>query len=125
MLARGSFAEFIPDPVSPLFSTLAIPIARTASARLMSKVMGLDDPDSYLMPVLNGYVYIGMKFTPKMVWGTLTVSTVKAKGMLADAEQRWTNVRDRYRQVTRQWQARDLAALPAPDLLKGCARSLP
>ena len=119
MLMRGSFAEFIPDPVSPLFATLAIPIAHTASMRLMNHVMGLEDPDSYRMQVLNGYVYIGMRFDLKMLWGALTISTVKAKGLLVDAEDRWNNVRDRYTKVTRQWQEKDCAVLPAPDLVAG------
>jgi len=61
MLARGSFAEFLPDPVSPLFGTLAVPLAGKASLAMMRNIGGIDDPDSYLVAVVNGYVISVLK----------------------------------------------------------------
>ena len=59
-LARMSFAEFVPDPISPLFATLALPIARDASLDLMGEYLKTNDPNAYLFTVINDYVYVGM-----------------------------------------------------------------
>ena len=59
VMARGSFAEFVPDPVSPLFATLAVPIARDATQKMMMDLVGIKDKDNYLFEVVNGYVYVG------------------------------------------------------------------
>ena len=84
MLSRGSFAELLPDPVSPLFGTLAVPLAEKASLAMMSDIGGIDDPDSYMVAVVNGYVYIGLKMTFKVIWSMLIMSTVASKKMLTD-----------------------------------------
>jgi len=39
MYARGSFAEFVPDAVSPLFATLGVPIAKESTLKLMNDVL--------------------------------------------------------------------------------------
>ena len=45
-MARGSFAEFVPEPISPLFATLAVPIAREATLKLMNE-FGVTGKNSY------------------------------------------------------------------------------
>ena len=75
VLARGSFAEFVPEPVSPLFATLAVPIAREATLKLMESI-GVIGKDSYLFSVINDYVYVGFRFTPKMIWQMLKATIV-------------------------------------------------
>ena len=89
ILSRGSFAELLPDPVSPLFGTLAVPLAEKASLAMMSDIGGIDDPDSYVVAVVNGYVYIGLKMTFKVIWSMLIMSTVATKKMLSTGKQRW------------------------------------
>jgi rifampicin phosphotransferase len=119
ILARGSFAEFLPDPVSPLFGTLAIPISRRASVRLMRDVLGVNDPDAYIMSVLNGYVYVGMKLTPKMIWLMLLGSTINAKKLISGSMKRWSVIRVEFSELVGKWQARDLAGLRAVNLIDG------
>ncbi len=118
VLARGSFAEFLPGPVSPLFATLAVPIARLASLKLMGD-MGVTEDNSYLFAVLNGYVYIGMTFTPKMAW-QMTKASISMLGMvIRTAAQRMQEGREKCLAVVQKWQARSLEALTPAELLAG------
>jgi pyruvate,water dikinase len=119
MLSRASFAELLPDPVSPLFGTLAVPLAEKASLGMMSDIGGIDDPDSYLVAVVNGYVYIGLKMTFKVIGSMLIMSTVASKKMLTTGKQRWQAERATYLDLVREWQERDLTKLTAAALLAG------
>ncbi|HTX89652.1 MAG TPA: PEP/pyruvate-binding domain-containing protein [Anaerolineales bacterium] len=119
MLSRGSLAEFLPDPVSPLFGTLAIPIAGKASLKMMDDFAGLNDPDSYIMTVVNGYVYIGLKMTPGVIWTMAIMSIAASKKMLSTGRERWLAEREKYLALVRNWQARDVAGMTARALLAG------
>ena len=119
VLSRGSFAEFLPDPVSPLFATLAVPLAGKASLKMMSDIGGINDPDSYLMAVVNGYVYIGLKMTFPVIWSMLVMSSVASKKIISTGKERWVEVRLRFLAMVRSWQEQDLAKLSAPALLAG------
>ena len=119
ILSRGSFAEFLPDPVSPLFGTLAVPIAGKASLKMMYDFAGLDDPDSYIMTVVNGYVYIGLKMTFRVVWTMLIMSVVASRKMLTTGKDRWGAAREKYLALVQDWQARDKTTLTASALLAG------
>jgi pyruvate,water dikinase len=118
VLARGSFAEFVPEPVSPLFATLAVPIARQATINLMSE-FGVGGKDSYIFAVLNDYVYVGMLFTPKMIWPMIKASFQMLGPILKTAAQRAAKARTQFMTTVQAWQARDLAALTPSELLAG------
>jgi pyruvate,water dikinase len=119
MLSRASFAELLPEPVSPLFGTLAVPLAEKASLGMMKDIGGIDDPDSYVVALVNGYVYIGLKMTFKVIWAMLIMSTVAARKMLSTGRQKWQEARVKYQALVRDWQAKNLAELTAPTLLAG------
>ena len=119
MLSRASFAELLPDPVTPLFGTLAVPLAEKASLGMMSDIGGIDDPDSYLVAVVNGYVYIGLKMTFKVIGSMLVMSTVASKEMLTTGKQRWQVERATYLGLVQKWQTRDLTKFTAAALLAG------
>jgi pyruvate,water dikinase len=119
MLSRASFAELLPDPVSPLFGTLAVPLAEKASLGMMSAIGGIDDPDSYLVVLVNGYVYIGLKMTFKVIVKMLVMSTVAIRKMLTKGRQVWEVEREKYMHLVRQWQLQDLGKLTAQALLAG------
>jgi phosphoenolpyruvate synthase/pyruvate phosphate dikinase len=117
IMARGSFAEFVPDPVSPLFATLAVPIAQDETRKMMADFVGIKEEDSYIFEVINGYVYVGMKvkYLLKMIITTIAYT----KKMLQNSKERWGVVRDRSRRVANKWQVKDLATLSAAELMKG------
>lgn len=118
VLARGSLAEFVPEPVSPLFATLAVPIARETTTQLMQE-MGVTEKDAYLFTVINHYVYIGIKFTPSLVW-QFTIATFRlTKMLLTTAAARATQQREKCLAVKQKWQARDLTTLTPTEILIG------
>jgi pyruvate,water dikinase len=92
LMARGSFAEFVPDPISPLFATLAMPIAQDASNELMRVFLKVKRTDVYLLEVINGYVYIGFVMTPKLIWQMLTLTVAQSGKMLQSGRARWAVV---------------------------------
>jgi pyruvate,water dikinase len=119
ILMRMSFAEFVPDPVSPLFATLALPIAQKASLELMGEYLGIDDPNRYPFSVVNGYVYVGMVLDLKMYWAMAArlMGGVVQK-MLKTSQARWMVIGEKYHDVVEQWQKKELASLSPAELLK-------
>jgi pyruvate,water dikinase len=117
-LARGSFAEFVPEPVSPLFATLAVPLAREATNRMLNR-MGVTGKDTYIFAVINSYLYIGFVFTPTMTWEMIKASFSMLKPLLKTSQQQAVSARQKFLAIVGKWQACDLAALTAPELLAG------
>lgn len=125
-MMRGSFAEFVPEPVSPLFATLAVPIAQEATQKMMGSFFedSREFGSSYVYEVVNGYVYTGMLITPGVLWKMITLALFKAKEVFQYGQLRWATVRARSRELAERWQSApagpvDLAALPATELLAG------
>ncbi len=118
VLARGSFAEFVPEPVSPLFATLAVPIAREKSLELMSSI-GMADKDSYLFSVINNYVYVGFIFTPRMIWAMTKATVVLFGPVIKNARLNATAARDKFLSLIQKWQSRDLEGMAPSELLAG------
>lgn len=118
VLARGSFAEFVPEPVSPLFATLAVPIAQKTTCELMGSI-GVTDENSYVFAVLNDYVYVGFIFSPKMTWQMIKASFQLLGPIIRTAEQRARESRDKFLSVVQKWQVRDVTSLTPSELLQG------
>jgi rifampicin phosphotransferase len=118
MLARGSFAEFVPEPISPLFATLAVPIARKSTRDLMAE-FGVTGENSYLFEVLNNYVYVGFVFTPKLTWQMIKASIQLLGPIMRTAVQRAAQAREQFLGVVEKWQARDVTTLTPSELLAG------
>lgn len=118
VLARGSFAEFVPEPVTPLFATLAVPIARKETVDLMAR-FGLKGKDSYIFSVVNSYVYVGFAFSLKMAWTMITASIKLAKTLKQNAGPLAREAEERTRAAVEKWQARPLAELSPTQLLEG------
>jgi pyruvate,water dikinase len=118
VLARGSFAEFVPEPISPLFATLAVPIAHRSTMKLMSGI-GVTGENNYLFEVLNNYVYVGFVFTPRLTWQMLKATFMLLGPILKTAEQRAVTAREEFLGTVQKWQAREPAMLTPSELLNG------
>ncbi len=121
MYARGSFAEFVPDAVSPLFATLGIPIARESTLKLMNDVLEKEIPDCYHFDVINGYVYVGVPMT-REVMVPFIGATLKMSKILKTSDERWKAARGRLYEEAKRWRETDLSALTATQLLEGARR---
>jgi pyruvate,water dikinase len=119
---RTSVAELLPDPLSPLFATLALPLWEEATQKVMVQAMGLQR-DSFAVLTIHGYVYYEMALS---AWQSarllfaLTVRGSRMVGMLRTARTLWADeAQPRYANVTSEWAGRDPAATPALELLAG------
>jgi rifampicin phosphotransferase len=122
VLARGSFAEFVPEPVTPLFATLAVPIARDVTVKMMKQI-GFTSGDSYLFAVLNNYVYVGFIFTPKMVLQLVKITFKLSRTLSKTAGPMAEATRSHYQAANQKWQARSPAEL-SPSQLLAAAREI-
>ncbi len=119
--ARSSVIELLPDPLSPLFATLAVP-AWNDAYRELARTIGLGRlmPEQFLVTI-NDYAYYDtggfgawqtMLTMPRAMW--------RGMGLVRRAQARWADeARPHYAAVVGDWSARDLGTLPATQLLKG------
>jgi pyruvate,water dikinase len=119
--ARGSLCEHLPDPVSPLFATLGVRMANTATDELMAGLTG--DRIDYGYAVINGYLYLGTKLGLREVWIYLKMTARLLGMMLRRGTERWQAARQRLQEVINAWEARSPEALASGELLTG-AREL-
>jgi phosphohistidine swiveling domain-containing protein len=124
---RAGIIEQLPDPVSPLYATLAQePMTKTI--RNLVKELGIKGMGDLLdvigFDVINGYVYMFMEIS---VWKFLQielVSILQAGKIFRNAATVWCDVfRPRYLKSIANWQAHPPQAFTATELLAG-AREL-
>jgi len=119
---RTSVAELLPEPLSPLFATLALPLWSEATQQITVQSMGLQR-DSVALLTIHEYAYYKMALTAwqsARLLFTLTVRGRRMVRMLRTALTRWADeARPRYANVASEWTGRDLAATPAQELLAG------
>jgi rifampicin phosphotransferase len=119
---RTSVAELLPEPLSPLFATLALPPWNEATQQIMAQSMGLQR-DSVALLTIHEYAYYEMALTAwqsARLLFTLMVRGRRMVRMLRTARTRWADeAHPRYANVASVWTGRDLAATPAQELLAG------
>jgi pyruvate,water dikinase len=119
---RSSVAELLPDPLSPLFATLALPLWNQALQDL-TESMRIQFLKGVALMTIHEYVYYDFALT-----GWQTVRLIVALPFLIprlvrirrEARARWADgSRPRYANLADAWTTRDLAATPAVELLAG------
>ena len=122
--ARNSVIELLPNPLSPLFATLALPVwNQTLRAMVQSLGAGSAFGNSFRLVTINEYAYTEFGLS---VWQstrllvTLTALLPRFVRLLRSARARWAEeARPHYTNVVTAWAARDPVATPATDLLAG------
>lgn len=117
---RGSLIELLPDPLSPLCATLALPVWSRQGVDWqeyvgMGKALSTDP-----FPLINGYAYYD--FTIKSAWLILALPRIGATmaKQLRSARRRWEQeALPAYREVVQEWESSDLHAASAAHLLDG------
>ncbi len=119
---RQSVAELLPEPLSPLFATLALPQWSKATQQLMTQSLGLKS-DSFPLLTIHDYAYYEISLSAWQTvrfFITMIVRWRRMAGMLRTARTRWADeAHPRYVNVTSEWATRDLAAMPTLELLAG------
>ncbi len=121
---RGSITEQLPDPLSPLFGTLATPEMTKTILALFSELMPVDMSDTFGFVTINGYAYLFMLITPNF-W-KMWPATARAVGPVLRGEMMmwWRDkFRPRYVAAIEKWSATPPQQMTAADLLAG-AREL-
>lgn len=115
---RSSIVEQLPDPLTPLFSTLGVKIISHGSARLFNDLLGKGTASDDIFTTINGYGYYQMRFTPRMLGGVLN-AIVKFWPEFQRSEQRWRDdAHVRYVAAIERWGRQPVGALTAADLLE-------
>jgi phosphoenolpyruvate synthase/pyruvate phosphate dikinase len=118
---RGSVVELLPDPLTPLFSTLGRAAINAGTERLMAEFLGIRKgwPEETVV-IINDYAYYSARFPPAaMLKGAISMPFTLPRAMRTAETQFRDVVRVRYSEVIQQWQAKPLRELSAAELLTG------
>ncbi len=117
---RASIIDLMPDPVSPLFTTMAFKAYDAGITRAMSDVTRskAELPEHFL--TINDYVYSDTRLNGKQIWWMLTRMLPSFPRMIRTGVSYWReNGRPPYVDTVRRWEGQSLAALSAAELLDG------
>lgn len=119
--ARGSFAEHLPNPVTPLFGTLGLRAVNTATAELGSMLKIDPLAIEYQYRVVNGYVFMGFIMNFQSFISMINASFASWRMMMVEGTPRWQKARAELLDVLSRWRERDLSALTPGELLSSAA----
>jgi rifampicin phosphotransferase len=119
---RGSIVDLLPDPVSPLFATLAIPsISRVGVKEVLRRLTRSEPvlPDDYITTI-NEYAYMGIGYNLRMWWWIVTRMLPATPRMMRMGIPLWRDkIRPRYVQTIARWQDLSLESMPVAELWAG------
>jgi len=119
---KGSLAEHLPNPVTPLFATLGLGIINRASALLWVDMF--DKSAKKLLPqngaytMINGYVYLSAKSKPLLI-AAKSLSPHALRKTLTNSIPRWKAAREEFETVVKEWEEKPLNTLTAHQLMEG------
>jgi phosphohistidine swiveling domain-containing protein len=118
---RGSIADFMPDPLTPLFITMGVPAINTGMGRLMEELIG-GNPSilEAFLTTINDYAYQHVKLGCRdWLWVLFRMGPALPR-LLRNAVGHWKEVaRPRYAEVVARWRDKSPDVLTATELLDG------
>jgi len=122
--ARSGAAELLPDPLSPLFATLALPLWNETLLALLQS-LGFDRPfaGNLRLLTINDYAYmefgLGVRQSLRLL-AALPWLLPRMVRLMRSAQARWSGeARPHYASIVGAWAGRDLATTPGAELLAG------
>jgi pyruvate,water dikinase len=119
---KGSLAEHLPNPVTPLFATLGLEIVNHASALLWVDMF--DKSATKLLPcngayaIINGYVYLSAKVKPLLI-AVKSLSPRSLRRTLTNSVPRFQMAREEFEVIVGEWEGKPLDTLSAHQIMKG------
>lgn len=118
---RASIIEQLPEPLTPLFSTLGGSVIDEATRRLFAWMIGVKEWKfkTRLFETINDYGYMSANFGR---WATVRISIsmlFKMSWIFKQSKPRWREAHDHYVKVIRRWQLKPLGDYTATELLQG------
>jgi phosphohistidine swiveling domain-containing protein len=116
MYGRTSFAEQIPNPVSPLFATLGLRMTDIPTQELMKRFTKAKIHYAYV-PV-NGYVFMvaGLSFLELVAYLRMTAQITP---LVLHGQEHCRVARQEFVREIQSWESKDVAALSPSELLSG------
>jgi phosphohistidine swiveling domain-containing protein len=118
---RGSIADFMPEPLMPLFRTMGVPainagMQRTLVETIGSRMAGLDE----YLTTINDYAYLHVSLGCRdWLWVLFRMGPALPR-LLRNGERHWREVaRPRYAAVVARWRDRAPRDMAALELLNG------
>jgi len=116
MYGRASFAEQIPNPVSPLFATLGLRMADIPTQELMQRFTKAKITYAYVP--INGYVYMVFSLSLPELLAYIRMSA-QITGMVFHAQEHCQAARQEFVREIQKWETKDVTALSPSELLTG------
>ena len=116
---RASIIEQLPEPLTPLFSTLGGFIIDRATRDLFARMSGAKELNVRIFDTINDYGYMNMNVG---VWNTVRMAAsqmFKLNSFFRESETNWRQAHNRYLEVIERWQAKPLGDYAAVELLAG------
>ncbi len=116
---RGSIADFMSDPLTPLFATIGVPAINAGMQRTMVEVIGSRTAAlSNYLTTINDYAYLHVKLGCRdWLWVLFRMGPAIPR-MLRNGERHWREVaRPRYAEAVARWSDRSPDVLTAAELL--------
>jgi len=119
---RGSLVDLMPNPVSPLFTTMGIPaIADMGITRVMRELTRSEPhlPYDYITTI-NHYAYMCGSFNRKEWWWILTRMLPSFLRLVREGFKLWRDeIRPSYAQTALDWRDRSFEAMTVDELWRG------
>ncbi|HEY0604783.1 MAG TPA: PEP/pyruvate-binding domain-containing protein [Herpetosiphonaceae bacterium] len=121
--ARSSVIELLPDPLSPLFATLALPLWNDAMLAFMRSMIPGSNFQIQMLVTINDYAYYDFGMNAResaRMMGSMLRHLPNLGRLLRSARSRWADeARPRYAAIVEEWEARNLSTTPAAQILDG------
>lgn len=119
---KGSLAEHLPNPVTPLFATLGLEIVNRASELLWVDMFDKSAkkllPENGAYTIINGYVYLSAKSKPLLI-AVKSLSPRSLRRALKNSVARFEAARKEFEVVVKQWEEISLNILNAHQIMEG------
>ena len=118
---RGSIVDFLPDPLSPLFASLALPGMMAETDKAIERVIKMRDvvPADYLTTI-NGYAYMNSNFAPGKLLVMMARMALKIGKMVGIGEKRVQDVLlPAFKETIARWRSKPLVDYSSNELWKG------
>ncbi len=119
---RASVIELLPDPLSPLFTTLGLRAWNRAMHRF-AQTAGIGTFSRDMLTTINDYAFYDATYRTALVMPRVMATVVPR--MLSTAQQRWEQeARPAYQAVVDRWQEVNVSTASAAELLVGAREVL-
>lgn len=119
---KGSLAEHLPSPVTPLFATLGMELINQATHILWNHMFGNSVqklwPEHGAYVTINGYTYMSCRFKPLLLI-TKSFSPRSIRRTYQKSVERSNKAQKEFAAVVTEWESKSMESMSAEQLLNG------